>query len=110
MFLEAGDGIRVFGLSSGLGDVYKDLPLCDTRKVDHTRIGRGRGGGILGPDGPSALNCGSMLVDVKVDVGRFFVAEGRACWGRVNNDMLSNTFSKVVFQKVENSIKESRVW
>ncbi len=34
----------------------------------------------LGPDDPSALIvglCGSILVDLKVDVGRFVVAEGR---------------------------------
>ncbi len=37
---------------------------------------------------PSPLKCGlcgSMLVDVKDDVGRFLVAEGRAGWGRVKN-------------------------
>ena len=27
----------------------------------------------------------STLVDFKVDVGRFFVAEGRACWGQVKH-------------------------
>ncbi len=41
----------------------------------------------LGLDGPSAFNCGlcgSILADVRVDVGRFCVAEGRAGWGQVN--------------------------
>ncbi len=42
----------------------------------------------LGPDGPSAFKCGlcgSIVVDVRVDVGRFFVAEGRACRGQVKS-------------------------
>ena len=42
----------------------------------------------LGPDAPSASTiglCGSMWVDVGVDVGGFVVAEGRACRGQVNN-------------------------
>ena len=44
-----------------------------------------------------------MLVDVRVDVGRFFVAEGRASRGHVKN---------VAFppKKNEDSIKENRVW
>ncbi len=62
----------------------------------------------LGPDGPSALKCGlcgSIWVDLGVDVGRFFVAEGRAGRGRVKNVAFPNIFSKI-----EDSIKENRVW
>ncbi len=47
-----------------------------------------------------------MWVDFRVDVGRFFVAEGRACWGQVKKV----AFSKIAFSKVENTIKENRVW
>ena len=46
-----------------------------------------------------------MLVDVRVDVGRFFVAEGRACRGRVKIVAFPNIFSRA-----EDSIKENRVW
>ena len=68
--------------------------------------GPGHGGGLalfhtvhrnLGPDGPSALTCGlcgSMLVDVRVDVGRFFVAEGRAGWGQVKHVAFPKHFQK----------------
>ncbi len=49
---------------------------------------------IWGLDGPTPSTnrlCGSMLVDVQVDVGRFFVAEGRAGRGRVKN-VAKNSF------------------
>ena len=46
-----------------------------------------------------------MLVDVRVDVGRFSVAEGRARWGRAKHV----AFSKI-FSNIEDSIKENRVW
>jgi hypothetical protein len=62
----------------------------------------------LGPDGPSAFTnglCGSLLVDVGVDVGRFWVAEGRAGRGQVKNAAFPKLFSKN-----EDSIKENRVW
>ncbi len=45
-----------------------------------------------------------MLVDFKVGVGRFVVAEGRAGRGQVKNAACSN------FSKIENSIKDNRVW
>ncbi len=51
----------------------------------------------LGPDGPSAFKfglCGSMLVDFRVDVGRFVLAEGRACWGQVKTVPFQNQFQK----------------
>jgi hypothetical protein len=59
----------------------------------------------LGPDGPSASTCGlcgSMLVDFKVDVGRFFVAEGRAGLGQVKHVAFP-------FFKIGDSINENRV-
>ena len=62
----------------------------------------------FGPDGPSASTFGirgSILIDCKVDVGCFFVAEGRAGWGRVKNAAFPNILSKL-----EDSIKENRVW
>ena len=40
-----------------------------------------------------AVACGSTLVDCRVDVGRFVVAEGRAGWGQVKNDAMF-TFSE----------------
>ena len=46
-----------------------------------------------------------MLVDVRVYVGRFFVAEGRAGWGRVKHVAFPKLCSKI-----EDSIKENRVW
>ena len=62
----------------------------------------------LGLDGPSALTCGlcgSNVVDFGVVVGRFWVAEGRACRGRVKNVAFPQCFPKI-----ERSIKENRVW
>ena len=62
----------------------------------------------LGPDGPSALKCrlcGSILVDFRVDVDRFFVAEGRAGWGQ--EKQVAFPQNKI---KIEDSIKENRVW
>ncbi len=46
--------------------------------------------------------CLPMLVDVQADVGRFFVAEGRAGWGRANQKRRGlNTYPK---HKKKNSL------
>ncbi len=49
-----------------------------------------------------------MLVDFRVDVGRFFVAEGRACRGQVKHVAFKN--DENACQHIENSITENRVW
>ena len=49
--------------------------------------------------------CLSILIDFQVDVGRFFVAEGRACRGQVKNVECPKIFSRI-----EDSIREHRVW
>jgi hypothetical protein len=48
---------------------------------------------------------GQLWVHFLVDIGRFFVAEGRACWGQVKNVAFPKSFSKA-----EDSNKEHRVW
>ncbi len=61
----------------------------------------------LGPDGPPPSTfglCGSMLVDCGVDVGRFFVAEGRACHGQLKH-VAYFAVSKIIW---ENAIFEIR--
>ena len=60
---------------------------------------------IWGPDGPPALKlgvCGLMLIICRVDVGRFFVAEGRAGWGQVKNVACpkTNLKSKIASRKI----------
>jgi hypothetical protein len=62
----------------------------------------------VGPDGSPTLTnglCGSFVVDGRVGLGLFLVAEGRACWGRVKNAALQFCYSKI-----EHSIKDHRVW
>ncbi len=50
-----------------------------------------------------------VIVPVLQRFDRFFVAEGRVCWGQVKHVTISKMFSSIAFSKIGDSTTEIRV-